>query len=207
MESIHRFRPLVGAGLLAVAALSSASCASELTRTGSSPAYIIIDSIEGASGADPEEFGVPLLSDVATNGSTFNDLAVAAMRIAMKNQGAVIPTAPSNNVAITLNRYRVTFRRADGRNTAGVDVPHPFDGAVTATIPAQGVASIPFEIVRHQAKVEQPLRNLRGGGGSMLISTLAEIEFYGRDQVGNEVIARGTLQVNFGDFADPKEDE
>lgn len=202
---MHAFRPLVRAGLLALGALTTASCASDLTRTGSSPAYIIIDSIEGASGADPEEFGIPLLSDVLTNGSTFNDLAVADMRVAMKNQGAVVPTAPSNNVAITLNRYRVTFRRADGRNTAGVDVPHPFDGAVTVTIPAEGLVSVPFEVVRHQAKLEQPLRNMRGAGGAVLISTMAEIEFYGRDQVGNEVIARGTLQINFGDFADPEE--
>jgi hypothetical protein len=36
-----------------------------------------------------------------------------------------------------------------------------------------------------------------------LISTVAEITFYGRDLAGNEVSVTGFLQVNFGDFADP----
>jgi hypothetical protein len=46
---------------------------------------------------------------------------------------------------------------------------------------------------------------MRGLGGTLLLSTLAEITFYGRDQAGNEVEASGTLQVNFADFADPEE--
>ncbi len=190
------------------------SCASELTRTGSSPAYVIVDSVQGASGAQPGTFGVPLLSDVVTmvettvGGETvrvptiFNDLAQAEFRLGMKNPTS--PTGPTDINSVTLNRYRVNFRRTDGRNTPGVDVPHGFDGGMTLTIPVDGNATAAFEIVRHQAKQEPPLANLAFGGGANIISTIAEITFYGRDQAGNEVTVTTSMSVNFGDFADPQ---
>ena len=204
MASMLTSRLLARLAVVAVVSLSLAGCASELTRTGSSPAYLIISSIQGASGADPGTFGSPLLSDVQTAGSVFNDLGQATMRLGLKNPATVgNPTSPSTLNSITITRYRVTYRRSDGRNTAGVDVPHAFDGGVTITIPADGESTFVFDVVRNQAKLEAPLRNLRGLGGSLIISTIAEIEFFGRDQAGNEVTVMGTLSVNFADFADP----
>ena len=204
MHSIFSTRTLAGLAVAVSGIVGLTSCASDLTRTGSSPAFVIVDSIQGASGADPETFGVPLASDVQTAGSTFNDLGRASMRIGLRNPGSsTSPTTPSPLNSITLTRYRVEFRRSDGRNTQGVDVPYAFDGAATVTIPADGSADVVFEVVRHQAKLESPLRNLRGLGGSLIISTIAEVTFFGRDQAGNEVIASGTLSVNFADFADP----
>ncbi len=206
-------RALTGLLILASTFVLS-SCASELTRTGSSPAFIIIDMIQGAPGHSINEFVTPLFSDVQTYveqqidgervrvATYYNDLGRATVRLGMKNP--LSPTGPSAINAITINRYRVSFRRADGRNTPGVDVPHAFDGAVTFTIPADGTVAVPFDVVRTQAKLEAPLINMRGGGGSIFISTLAEITFYGRDQAGNEVTATGSLAVNFGDFADPQ---
>ena len=61
-----------------------------------------------------------------------------------------------------------------------------------------------LEVVRVQAKQEPPLRNLRGGGGAVAISAIADVEFYGRDMVGHEVSAAGALSVVFADWADPK---
>ena len=125
--------------------------------------------------------------------------------LALKDIGTTAsPTAPTTNNQVTITRYHVNYRRADGRNTPGVDVPHGFDGAVTVTIPAEGSATAAFEIVRHQAKQEPPLANLANGGGSNIISTIAEITFYGRDQAGNEVTVTTSMSVNFGDFADPQ---
>ena len=205
MHSILSSRTLAGLAVAVSSIIGLTSCASELTRTGSSPAFVIIDSIVGASGAEPEEFGSPLASDVQTGGGTFNDLGRATLRLGLRNPGsATNPTAPSTLNTITLSRYRVEFRRSDGRNTQGVDVPYAFDGAATVTIPAQGSTEVIFEVVRNQAKLEAPLRNLRGLGGALIISTIAEITFFGRDQVGNEVVATGTLSVNFADFADPE---
>jgi len=203
MHSIFSTRTLAGLAVAVSGIVGLTSCASDLTRTGSSPAFVSIDSIQGASGADPETFGVPLASDVQTGGGTFNDLGRATMRIGLRNPGtSTSPTTPSPLNSITLTRYRVEFRRTDGRNTQGVDVPYAFDGAATVTIPADGAADVVFEVVRNQAKLESPLRNLRGLGGSLIISTIAEVTFFGRDQAGNEVTASGTLSVNFADFAD-----
>jgi hypothetical protein len=121
----------------------------------------------------------------------------------MKNP--ITQTGASSINDITLSRYHVTFRRTDGRNNPGVDVPYGFDGGVTATVPATGIAvSFGFELVRHQMKEEPPLRNMTQGGGANLISTIAEIVFYGKDQAGNDVSVTGTMSVNFGDFGDPK---
>jgi hypothetical protein len=205
MRSIFRFRPVAGLAVVVASALGAASCASEFTRTGSSPSFIVVESLMGASGATPDEFGVPLLSDVLTFGGTFNDLGQARMSLALRNPNN--PTGPTPINSITLNRYRVVYRRSDGRNTAGVDVPHPFDGAVTVTIPVSGGVTFGFEVVRNQAKWEAPLASMAGLGGKILVSTLAEITFYGRDQAGNDVEVSGTLQVNFGDFADPETED
>ena len=60
-------------------------------------------------------------------------------------------------------------------------------------------------LVRVQSKLEPPLITLRGvRGGGLVISTLADVTFYGRDQTGTEVSVKGTISVNFADWADPE---
>jgi hypothetical protein len=205
MSNVLTTRSLATALVAGLGLTTFSSCASELTRTGSSPVFVIVDFIEAASGATPEEFGGFLLSDVQTNGGIFNDVGRAQFRIARKDPGTgVVPTTPTSINQVTLNRYRVTYRRADGRNTPGVDVPYGFDGGFTTTIPQTGEVIGVFEMVRHQAKLEPPLANLAGQGGRMIISTLAEVTFYGRDQAGNEILATSSISVNFGDYADPE---
>lgn len=203
-------------GLVAVACLAAtASCAGELARTGKSPAYLIIDSLTASSGAAPGTFGSQLNSDVQTlvaqtvNGqqvrvpTVFNDLGRATIRLALKNPGtALLPTTPTTINQITVTRYRVAFKRADGRNTPGQDVPYGFDGGVTVTVGTSAV-TVGFDIVRHTMKFEPPLRNLIDSGGQFQINTIAEITFYGRDQAGNEVSVSGSITVNFADFGDP----
>jgi len=103
---------------------------------------------------------------------------------------------------IVVDRYRVTYVRADGRNTPGVDAPHAFDGAINFRVPADAPPTgQPFMVVRPQAKLEAPLRNLAGGGGLIVLSVIARIEFYGRQVVTDEpVSARGSLNITFADF-------
>jgi hypothetical protein len=36
----------------------------------------------------------------------------------------------------------------------------------------------------------------------VFLTTLAEVTFYGRDQVGNDVSVTGLIQINFGNFSD-----
>jgi hypothetical protein len=205
-----RYFPSIVARLLigAVAVISSVSCGGEMLRTGRGPAYMVVSNLIGQAGGTGN--ASTLLSDVQTlvdetiNGQTVkvptyvNDNAVATIRVDLKN-----PTVSATAInAITVTRYNVVFRRSDGRNTPGVDVPFGFDGAVSVTIDAGGSGSVPFELVRHQAKLEPPLHNLVGTGGLGFISAIAEITFYGRDQNGNEVVATGSMDVQFGDFAD-----
>lgn len=214
-QQLGWFRRLIASTAVAAAAVAAASCG-DVARTGQSPAFVIIDSIEAASGADDSQYYSFLLSDVQTmvrqqvDGrevrvpTSFNDPARVTFRLALKNPGTTIaPLSPTTLNEVTITRYRVVFRRSDGRSTQGVDVPYSFDGGMTATIPASGTVTAGFNLVRHQAKAEQPLRNLIGGGGADLISTIAEITFYGRDQAGNEVSVTGSFSVNFGDFGDP----
>jgi hypothetical protein len=81
-------------------------------------------------------------------------------------------------------------------------VPYSFDGGATFTV-ADGKASGTFVLVRAQAKLEPPLISLRGGGGQIAISTIAQVTFYGRDQTGNDVSVSGSIGVNFADWGDP----
>jgi len=179
----------------------SAGCG-DVAQTGRAPVTVVVQKLEVAQGATPDKLGGVLLSDVITKGSTFNDVGKVTLSLLLKNPGAPgIASSPSDLNAVTIDRYRVTYRRSDGRNTQGVDVPYTFDSALTFTIPADGVVTAGFQIVRHSAKEEAPLKALGFSGD--IISTIAEVTFYGRDQVGNEVSASATVGIDFGDFADP----
>jgi hypothetical protein len=210
-----RIRPLM-TGVAAVGLLAGSVSCGDVLDQGRAPVIVVVDSIEAASGAEPGNMGGFLLSDVQTlvdqtvGGETvqvpviFNDVAQVTMRIIPKDAGTgAVNLNPTPWNAVTLNRYRITYTRTDGRNTPGVDVPYPVDGAVTATLSATPTV-VPFEIVRHQQKLEQPLRSLANFGGRLFISTIAEVMFYGADQVGNDVQARATMSVSFSDYADPE---
>lgn len=198
---ISNFGRLVLAATLLV---SSSACGGDLLRTGRSPVYLVVDRVEGTPGGGGE-VGSFLMSDVrADDGSVFNDSVSVTIRSVAKNPSA---TASQIN-GVTLTRYRVNFRRADGRNVPGVDVPYSIDGAVSVTIPPDGTGVAAFEIVRHQAKLEPPLKNLDGfsaSGRSLsglgFISAIAEIVIYGRDGNGNEVSVDARIDVHFGDFS------
>ena len=126
----------------------------------------------------------------------FSDSGSVTLRALQKD---VTATSPSSNSEVTISRYHIAYQRADGRNTPGVDVPYAFDGAVTGTTTG-GKLVLGFELVRHVAKMESPLVELRSNAA--IITTIAEVSFYGRDQVGNDVTVSGTLQIDFGNFGD-----
>jgi hypothetical protein len=195
-------RQTVGLGLLGAALIGTSAC-SDTVREGRSPAYLIIQQIDAASAAEEDDFSNELSSDVQTHGGVFEDLGRATFRLALRDIGPVgSPASPTSNNFITVNRYTVSYRRTDGRNQPGVDVPYAFEGAGTVTVGAADVA-MSFVLVRAQAKLEAPLMNLRGGGQSVLIGTIADVTFYGKDQTGNDVSVTGSIAVNFADWADP----
>jgi hypothetical protein len=193
------------------ALLFSASCGDKVLQ-GKGSSYLIVSVLTASSGAKPATFGTVLESDVVTivkqqQGSTtvlvptiFEDLGQVSLRMAMKDPGTGV--SPSDTNSITIERYHVDYTRSDGRNTQGVDVPYAFDGAVTGTVSTTGT-TLSFAIVRAQAKLEAPLMAMRGLGGAMILSTLAQVTFYGHDQAGNAVSVVGTISINFADWGDP----
>ncbi len=196
---------LTGALSIILLTLASVSCG-QLTRQGTASSYLIVSALEAASGADPGAFGGTLDSDVLTVvnkvPTVFSDLGRVTFALGMKDPGSSgSPTTPTQANWITVERYHVSFVRTDGQNTQGVDVPYAFDGAATATI-AAGATTIGFTIVRHQAKEEAPLAAL--ANGAVLISTIAEVTFYGHDQTGREVSASGKITISFGNYGDPQ---
>lgn len=192
-------RPATAAGLV-LATLGAAACGSDYQREGQASSYMIIQELGGAKCEDEEFFPV-LRSDVVTEGSVCEDNGQVVMSAAMRD--VTNPNTPTDNNRITVNRYRVVYRRSDGRETPGVDVPYAFDGAITFTVVPGGTAAMGFSLVRAQAKLESPLMNLRGLGGSVAISTIADVTFYGHDQAGRETYVTGKISVNFADWADP----
>jgi hypothetical protein len=200
-----RMRTLVGRLSLAAVVVGTASCG-DVVRTGRAPVFLVVSSVAGG-----EESTAFLLSDVIRNRTSpapcsatapcptvVNDPGTASLAVNMKDFS--VTPAPNNNNAVTINRYRVEYRRSDGRNTPGVDVPFPIEGGATATIPANSVGSVGFELVRHTSKEETPLVELINN--SAIISTTAYVTFFGTDQVGNDISATGTILVNFGNFGD-----
>lgn len=201
-------------GILAMGLLPLAGCTARQLE-GESPAYLIIDKLEGANGATPDELSSSVPSDVITFvkkqvdgqevlvATRFEDPAVVTFRLGLKDPGiAGSPSVPTSANFITVNRYRVEYIRSDGRKTPGVDVPYDFDSGMSVTVNGSG-GSANFSLVRIQAKFESPLQALQDGGPAVVISTIARITFYGYDQAGREVSVAGQLGVNFANWGDP----
>jgi len=182
-------------GLVALA-VAAASCGS--VREGTGTSFLIVEGMDFAPGNDRTQFEATLHSDVNTPGGNFDDLGRATFRLGLKDPGpSTAPNTPTQNQFITIDRYHVRFFRADGRNTQGVDVPYEFDGAFTATVRANSVQSA-FVVVRHDAKREAPLAIL--GSNRLILTIIAEVTFYGRDQTGHETQAVARASIDFGNF-------
>jgi hypothetical protein len=208
----HALKRLAALGALVAAATSCG----DVVRSSSAPVLLVINQLEASPGGGhgAGQFSGFLLSDVqvlltspapctpaAPCPTIYDDTGQALLSLAPKDIGtATTPTTPSTNNQVTINRVHVKYVRADGLNTQGVDVPYEFDGAATGTVPQNGQATLVFELVRHEAKSEPPLLALVYDG--QIITTIAQVTFYGTDLVGNAISVTGNIQVNFGNFGD-----
>jgi hypothetical protein len=202
-------------GVIVACAVATGACTKRQLE-GSSNSYAVVNGVFAASGARPTDFAGYLSSDVITyvkknlEGSQvcvptiLEDSGRASMHLGLKDPGSAdLPTFPSPSNSITFSRYHVNYRRADGRNTPGVDVPYGFDGGMTLALIGGNVSIGQLTLVRAQAKQEAPLKALIGGGGANSITTIAELTFYGTDQTGRAVTAEGFINVTFADWGDP----
>ena len=199
MIAFNQLKKLSGAVVLIAA---SVSCG-QASRQGKSPVYLVIDRLTDGNGNNYLQSDVvkmittPLPCSVDNPCPTvFSDGGSVTLESFQKD---VTAAGPSTNSAITISRYHISYRRADGKNTPGVDVPYGFDGALTGTTSSGGLA-LNFELVRHVAKMESPLAEL--ATNAAVITTIADVTFYGRDVIGNDVNVSGSIQVDFGNFGD-----
>jgi hypothetical protein len=191
--------------LTAAALLAATSCGSTV-RTGNSPMFLVIDSLQGiAGGATAGSPSATLFSDVLSqvatgfdqNGNScqppnkpcnvvFNDSGQVVLELAKKDVTST--TAPTTNNQVTITRIHVHYRPANG------PVPADFDQGATATVPPSGTVTMGFELVQSSAK---PALGLDGGGQT---STAADVTFFGTDQVGNAISVTGSIQIEFSNF-------
>ncbi len=173
-------------------ALASTACG-ELQQQGDASSYLIVNAVGGSVSSD-------VGADSGAAPAIAADVAEVSFALAMKDPGtSSSPTTPTTANFITVNQYRVRYIRTDGRNVEGVDVPFSFDGGMTLTVGSTAVTTA-FTLVRHIAKNEAPLKALTANG--LVISTIAEVTFYGHDQTGREVSAVARYSIDFGNFRD-----
>lgn len=194
-KAVWGSRMKVGFALaVSLAAILALTSCSDAIRTGQSPSYLILDTIGGG----PQNSGIVQSDVISDTGSIVQDSGSATIQVALKDPQGPSPT-PVNSITIT--QYHVEYIRSDGHNVQGVDVPFAFDSGVTQTIAAGSTGSVPFTLVRIQAKLEAPLQALAGHRGQQVISTIAHVTFYGHDQNGRDVSVEGNIEVDFADWA------
>jgi hypothetical protein len=191
---------------LAASALLLSGCTPAFLRQDEANVLLRITKVIGQQGENEEESDF-INSDVIPN---FNDNALIRLVAIAKDPNSIGTTAGPNNFNdVLLERYEVVYRRSDGLGTEGVDVPYRISGGLSTRVPSDGTeAETALVVVRHQAKEEPPLRNLRllpnlgQGGGVDILTVVAEITVHGRTVNGKGVTASGRLTINFADFAD-----
>ena len=112
------------AGGMVILAIVAITACGKMNTTGRSASYLLIDLLQGATGAKPDAFATVLQADVQTKGTIYEDTGKVTLRIALKDVGDVsAPSAPTTANWVTVTRYHVSFRRSDGRNTARPPAP------------------------------------------------------------------------------------
>ena len=158
----------------------------------------------------PVLFGVAGVNGGAVLQSDVDPVAPDAVSVSLylrnTNRNAGVPV-PNLVQAVIVERYEVRYYRSDGRNAEGVDVPYRISGNVTIAldVASSGTVDVPIEVVRAQAKLEPPLRNLRAvgtdlGGSALVLTCFAEITLHGKTLAGQAVTASGRLQIDFADW-------
>ena len=199
---------------VAAAAASSISCGS-VVRSSQSPVMLVLDTLQGIRGSTTASSPSGTLSSdvltIVTSGGTcsttapcptiFQDSGQAQVHIILKDIGQPGTTiSPSSNNTVTINQIHVAYRRTDGRNQEGVDVPYAFDTASSVSVSGTNQSTIVFTLVRIQAKQEAPLIQLVNSGQA--ITTIADVTLRGTDAVGNAVSVTGSIGVTFANFGD-----
>jgi len=188
-------------GLIIVALLLVSCVAKENDSTSSS--FLVINSLTGTD-LQGNEGSTTVFSDVDSAGSIINDNGVAEVSALIYNPLTDTDVSYYNNVIV--DQIDVEFRRTDGRNVEGVDVPYRFTQPMNWLVEVDEVAEIPFILIRHVAKLEAPLLALREvPSQGIVLQLVAIVTIHGKDLGGHRVApVSGYLSVWCANFADPE---
>jgi hypothetical protein len=189
--------------VLVIAALALGGCLAKEDDS-TSASFLVISSLTG-NDLQGKAGSTTVFSDVITNGSIINDSAVAVVGALTYN-----PTADSAAHDITyymnvvIDQVDVEFLRTDGKNVEGVDVPYHFSQPVNILVEVDKTASLPFVLIRHVAKMETPLIQLRDvPSEEFVLQLVAKVTVHGKDLGGHRVApVSGYLTVWCANFAD-----
>ena len=183
---------------IVLGALSGTGCVPDWAKNGDAPVVLLMTSVNNGNVLD---------SDVQiSTGGVCPDAIPLRVENHFKNP---LVTVTGFRHDFTIERYEVHYFRSDGRAVEGVDVPYSISGNLALEVIEESTANLNLEVVRRQAKLEPPLRNLQNvggaviGGGNSIITMFAEITLHARTTTGqttNPVTAR--LQIDAADFGD-----
>jgi hypothetical protein len=183
--------------VLIIAALAMASCnASENESTSGTMLQII--SLTG-NDIDGKPGSTTVSSDVFTADGIFADNGVAAI--------TALPLDPylkvtSQYMDVMVDQIDVEFKRTDGRNVEGVDVPYRFTQPVSMLVTIGQEMEIPFVLIRSVAKTEMPLLALREvPSREFELQLIAVVTIHGKDMGGHRVApVTGYISVWCGNY-------
>ena len=168
-------------------ALILTSCGDPIGGTGKSAVFLSVSAPDGS------QFSVFAdVYDASLPGGVGSDTADVVIQSIYKNQ-----TDPPDTVFadVIIDEYRVTYYRYDG-NT---NVPEPFVRPLNISVPAGEETELNFVILRADAKLKSPLKELAFGGGEGQIWFNAVVEFFGEDLAGNAVDAKTVITITASD--------
>jgi hypothetical protein len=185
-------------GLIIVALAMTACHACTADGTSASMLQIVSltgNDLQGTAGS------TTVFSDVINNGSIINDNGVAEIK--------AMPLDPlleftTQYMDVMVDQIDVEFRRTDGRNVEGVDVPYRFTQPMNMLVTTLATVKIPFVLIRHVAKMEAPLLALREvPSREFVLQLVAVVTIHGKDLGGNRVApVTGYISVWCANFAD-----
>lgn len=184
---------------LIIVVLAMAAC-NAVENDSTSGTMLQIISMTGKD-LDGNEGSTTVFSDVITNNSIINDNGVAEM-IAV----TLDPLYSANNTItpymdVLVDQIDVEFRRTDGRNVEGVDVPYSFNQPMSMLVSFSETVKIPFILIRHEAKREAPLLRLREN--FEVLQLVAVVTIHGKDLGGHRVApVTGYVSVWCANFTD-----
>jgi hypothetical protein len=191
--------------VLIIAALLLASCVAK-ENDSTSESFLAINSLTG-NDMDGAPGSTTVFSDVLTNSSIINDNGVAEVTTLTYN-----PVEDSIEHDITfysnviVDQIDVEFKRTDGRNVEGVDVPFRFTQPMNWLVAVDATEQIPFVLIRHMAKLEAPLFALRTASQGFVLQLVAKVTLHGKDLGGHRVApVSGYISVWCANFADKEQ--